>query len=189
MGTRKLRPTWWYRPGHFASVHAGIQGYLTRQNLAVVYQKLGRFAEAEKQYQAILQDQPHYQTAWLGLGELYLAQRPWHDLAAISMNLQGDTEGNLQARLLEARRLLAQKELASARDLLHSLIAEHTTRIEPRLVLSHALLQEGRDWEAAEKALLAVLELDPDHKETKHNLAVLRKQRESQGPEGSALGG
>jgi glycosyltransferase involved in cell wall biosynthesis/SAM-dependent methyltransferase len=165
-------------PGqHFASVHAGIRGYLTRQNLAAVYQTLGRFPEAERHYQAILEEQPDYQTAWLGLGELYLAQARWHELSGLEERLGGDAEGKFQARLLRGRGLLAQKEFAAARELLQALIAEHPTRIESRVVLSYTFLQEGKDWQAAERALLAVLELDPDHKEARHNLAVLRSQK------------
>jgi hypothetical protein len=43
----------------------------------------------------------------------------------------------------------------------------------PRVLLSQVLLQEGRDWEAAERALRDVLSIDPHHAETKHNLSVL----------------
>jgi Flp pilus assembly protein TadD len=42
-----------------------------------------------------------------------------------------------------------------------------------RVLLSHALLQEGKDWPAAEQALRKVLELDPGNVEARNNLAVL----------------
>ena len=44
-------------------------------------------------------------------------------------------------------------------------------------MLSQALLQEGRDWPAAEKALVAILDLDPDNKDARHNLKLLKRQR------------
>jgi hypothetical protein len=47
----------------------------------------------------------------------------------------------------------------------------------PRVVLSHVLLQEGQDWQGAERALCDVLALDPRHAEAHRNLAVLRRQR------------
>jgi hypothetical protein len=47
-------------------------------------------------------------------------------------------------------------------------------------VLSHVLLQEGRDPAAAEQALHAVLELDPQSAEARHNLALLLREREGQ---------
>jgi hypothetical protein len=43
-------------------------------------------------------------------------------------------------------------------------------------VLTHALLQEGADWEGAELALRRVLELDPDNAEARGNLDVLERQ-------------
>jgi hypothetical protein len=39
------------------------------------------------------------------------------------------------------------------------------------------LLQEGRDWEGAERALRDVLALDPGHAEARHNLDVLLHQQ------------
>ena len=39
---------------------------------------------------------------------------------------------------------------------------------------------EGRDLDAAEQALQDVLVLDPEHRETKHNLEVLRRNRRGQ---------
>jgi hypothetical protein len=39
------------------------------------------------------------------------------------------------------------------------------------------LLQEGRDLAAAEKALRAVLELDPEHVQARHNLSLLLAQK------------
>jgi hypothetical protein len=38
------------------------------------------------------------------------------------------------------------------------------------------LLQEGRDWAAAERALRDVLDIDPNHAETRHNLTVLQRR-------------
>src|SRR5262249_25313011 len=42
--------------------------------------------------------------------------------------------------------------------------------------LSHALLQEGNDWGAAERALLDVLALAPGDHEAEHNLRLLHQQ-------------
>jgi hypothetical protein len=45
--------------------------------------------------------------------------------------------------------------------------------VRPRVLLSHVLLQEGKDPAAAEQALRAVLALDPGDAEAQHNLQVL----------------
>jgi hypothetical protein len=46
-------------------------------------------------------------------------------------------------------------------------------------LLSQALLHEGRDWPAAERALLDVLALDDKNEEALHNLQILRQQKRS----------
>jgi hypothetical protein len=48
----------------------------------------------------------------------------------------------------------------------------------PRILLSHAYLQEGSDYDACERALLDVLQLAPENAEARNNLAVLRQNRE-----------
>jgi hypothetical protein len=58
-------------------------------------------------------------------------------------------------------------------------IAQFPQAIEPRVVLSQALLQEGQDAAAAERALRDILTLDPNHYEARHNLGVLLQQRAS----------
>jgi hypothetical protein len=50
--------------------------------------------------------------------------------------------------------------------------------LPPRVLLSHVLLQENKDLAGAEKALRAVLELDPANAEARHNLALLARARQ-----------
>jgi Flp pilus assembly protein TadD len=76
------------------------------------------------------------------------------------------------------RGLLARGEFGRGRALLAEVIAAHPRALGPRLLLSHALLQEGRDLDAAERALRDVLALDPGHSEARNNLAVLLRQRQ-----------
>jgi len=59
---------------HFASVDAGLRGYKARHNLAMLYVTEGRVAEAEAQWRAAVKEQPEFGPAWLGLGDLALAQ-------------------------------------------------------------------------------------------------------------------
>jgi Flp pilus assembly protein TadD len=53
-------------------------------------------------------------------------------------------------------------------------------------LLSQVLLQEGRDWNAAERALRHVLELEPNHAETRNNLRILLRRL---GRESAAVAG
>jgi Flp pilus assembly protein TadD len=57
-----------------------------------------------------------------------------------------------------------------------ALVERAPQEVRAWVVLSYALLQEGADSAAAERALLKVLELDPGNAEARHNLGVLRAQ-------------
>jgi GT2 family glycosyltransferase/Tfp pilus assembly protein PilF len=157
--------------GQFASVDAGLRSYKTRHNLAVIHQEQGRAAEAEAQWRAALAVEPTYVPSLLGLGELYLAQGRFTEVETIIEKLQDF--GSIWAPALLARKHLAQREFLVARQTLEDAISR--TPQEPFLwvVLSHALLQEGKDWDAAEQVLHKILELDPDNMEARNNLNAL----------------
>jgi tetratricopeptide (TPR) repeat protein len=159
---------------HFASVDTGLCGYKGRQNLAVLYHRQGRYAEAEAQWRAALAEQPGLVSAWLGLADVCLTQQRWAEVEDLIRRVEALPGAGTEAAVLRARGHLARKEFAAARDVLWQAIARAPAALWPRVILSHVELQEGRDWGAAERALLDVLERDPEHKEARHNLAVLR---------------
>jgi tetratricopeptide (TPR) repeat protein len=163
-------------PAHFASVDTGLRGYKARHNLAVLYREQGRAAEAEAHWQAAVAERPDFLPAWVGLAELYLAQQRWPDVERAVGCLEEQPDGALEAAVLRARAHLARREFDPAREILRAAVAEHPGELWPRVILSHVLLQEGRDWDAAERALLDVLALAPEHAEARRNLAVLRRQ-------------
>jgi Flp pilus assembly protein TadD len=66
-----------------------------------------------------------------------------------------------------------RQDFTGARDLLDAAIAVAPQAVWPRVVRSHVLLREGRDWAGAERALRDVLALDPRHAKARRNLAVL----------------
>jgi hypothetical protein len=74
--------------------------------------------------------------------------------------------------------MLARREFAAARALLEATVERFPQALWPRVILSHALLQEGTDLEAAEQALRAILALEPQHAEAQANLSVLLRQRQ-----------
>jgi GT2 family glycosyltransferase/Tfp pilus assembly protein PilF len=162
---------------HFASVDAGLRGYKARHNLALVYREQGRNAEAKAQWRAALEECPDFAPAWLGLGEVGLAQGQWGELDFAAQRLAADPLTRVEAAVLRARGHLARQEFTLARRILEETIARAPEALWPRVILSHVLLQEEKDWEAAEQALRDVLVLDPQHAEARHNLAVLLGQR------------
>jgi tetratricopeptide (TPR) repeat protein len=163
---------------HFGSVDSGLRGYKARHQLAAVYLQQGRFGEAEAQWRATLLERPDFQPAWLGLGQAYLVKGLWEELEGVARRLERSPAGRLEAAVLRARAHLARKEFDRARGVLGPAIKEFPDAVWPRVILSHALLQEGRDPAAAEAALRDVLALEPDNPEARQNLAVLlREQR------------
>jgi hypothetical protein len=83
----------------------------------------------------------------------------------------------MEGDVLVARGLLARKQFLAARLLLEEVIVRYPEAVYPWVILSHVLLQEGRDWGSAEHALRQVIHRDPQHAEAWHNLHVLLHQQ------------
>jgi GT2 family glycosyltransferase/predicted Zn-dependent protease len=166
---------------HFASLDAGLRGHKARHkarhNLAVLYQGQGRRAEAEAQWRVAAAEAPGFAPAWLGLGELYLHEGRWGELEEAAARLEAEAAAAAEAAALRARGHLARWKFAAARACLGEAIAREPAALRPRIILSHVLLQEGRDWAAAEQALRDVLGRDPGQDEARRNLAVLLRQQ------------
>jgi glycosyltransferase involved in cell wall biosynthesis/tetratricopeptide (TPR) repeat protein/predicted O-methyltransferase YrrM len=161
---------------HFASIDVGLRGYKARHNLAVLCQEEGEHAEAEMHWQAALAEQPDFAPALLGLGEGYLTQQRWTDLEQLASQLR-ERGLVVEGEVLEARELLARKQFQAARLLLEGVTARHPDAVYPWVILSHVLLQEGKDWGGAEHALRQIIHRDPQHREAWHNLKTLLQQR------------
>src|SRR5205085_1797143 len=82
---------------HFASLDAGLRGPKSRHQLALIYGQQGRTKEAEVQWCAALEEEPHFQEARFLLGELYLAQRRWPELEQTAEQLEGHPEWAIEA--------------------------------------------------------------------------------------------
>jgi hypothetical protein len=153
---------------------ASLRGPKGRHNLAVLYQEQQRLAGAEVQWRAALAEQPGFVPAWQGLGELYLTQRRWPELDEVVGRVAGLPAGEMEAAVLRGRTHLAREEFGPAREVLEATMARHAGALWPRVLLTHVRLREGKDWEAAERALRAVLAVDPEHAEAQHNLRLPR---------------
>jgi len=164
------------RGQYFASEEVGLRGYKTRQLLAEVYRAQGRWTEAEVQWRAALGERTDFGPAWEGLAELYLRQARWPELEELLDKVEGPGTSVPKVGWLRARGQYQRGEHAAARRSLRPVIGADPQALGPRVLLSHVLLQEGRDWAAAERALREVLALDPSHGETRHNLQVLLRR-------------
>jgi tetratricopeptide (TPR) repeat protein/glycosyltransferase involved in cell wall biosynthesis len=166
------------RPGaHFASLDAGLRGHKARHHLALVCREQGRVAEAESEWRAALAEQPDFLPASLELGELYLGQGRWAELEEVAGRLEALRPGGVEPAVVRARGHFARREFTPARRLLEETIERHPAAVGPQVFLSYVLLQEGQDWEAAERTLCRVLELDEGNAEAQRNLDVLLRQQ------------
>jgi hypothetical protein len=87
---------------------------------------------------------------------------------------------------MRMRGLLGQRRFDEAHVLVRGSIERWPGVVEFRELLSHLLLQEGRDLPAAERALRDVLEMDPENAEARHNLDILLHQQ-GQAQEGGVV--
>ncbi|MBV9122785.1 MAG: tetratricopeptide repeat protein, partial [Planctomycetes bacterium] len=164
---------------HFASVAEGLRGFQARHQLALLLQENGQSREAEALWQAALVENADFTPGWLGLAELYLRQGRWTEAEQVAEHLAGGQatpvpDSNLLT-VLRARVHLGRKEFASARELLESGVQKFPEDVRLWIVLSHVLLQEGQNPEAAAEVLRTILRLDPTNGEARHNLALLAR--------------
>jgi tetratricopeptide (TPR) repeat protein len=154
-----------------------LRGFATRHRLALLYRAQGRDAEALGQWQEAVAERPAFAPAWVGLAELALAQQRWTDLEQAVAQLRAHPAGAAQATLLQARGHLGRREFTDAERLLEDAIAADGQALPARVLLTHALLQEGRDPAAAERALRELLARAPGEAESWRNLAVLLRHQ------------
>jgi tetratricopeptide (TPR) repeat protein/glycosyltransferase involved in cell wall biosynthesis len=170
------------QPGqHFASLDVGLRGCKARHHLALAAMSLGQDAEAEAAWRSLMAEHPDFGLAWLGLGELYLTRGRWGDLETLLERSPAESSWALEVSLLRARALLVRREYGEARRILDESIRRDPQAVGPRVLLTHALLQEGKDLGAAEQALRQVVELDPRQAESWRNLAILLAQQRRSG--------
>ena len=89
-----------------------------------------------------------------------MAQERWVEAKELA-HAAAQPMGQLFVACLRARTLLARKNYAEARKRLAQAVEDWPREVEPRMLLSHALLQEGKDWPAAEQALCDLIGVDP----------------------------
>src|SRR5262249_35768433 len=111
--------------------------------------------------------------------ELCLDHGRWQELEGVARQAEAGAGAATEAAVLRARGHMARREFAAARALLEAAVAREPRALWPRVILSHCLLQDGTDPDAAERALRDVLALDPGHAEARRNLSLLVSQRQA----------
>ena len=153
-----------------------LRGWQTRHNLAVVFHNQGRLRDAERLWKENASEKTAATFSWLGLAGIFQREQRWDDLNAAIAHLENANDAaSLQVR---SQAHLALKQFDQARATIAAWIDLEPRNVLPRLLLSRAFIHEATDLDAAEAALLAVLELDNENHEGLHNLEAVRKYRE-----------
>ncbi len=134
---------------------------------------VGRLDDAVAQWQQALAEQPRYarrNTVWPTC-----VSRGATGLEALIGRLPKAPATAVEIEVLCARLHNVRGEYTAARQMLEEIITRHpravgVDRAEPCAIAG------GRDWPGAERALRAVLELDPHHAVSRQNLAVLLRE-------------
>jgi glycosyltransferase involved in cell wall biosynthesis/Tfp pilus assembly protein PilF len=166
------------------AIDSGVLGYQARFTLGEIYSQQGRISEAESMWRQVVQERRDYTNAWLRLSEIWSRQGRLAELATLEQLAQEMEPSGQRVEdvlLLRLAAFVGRKAYAQACQLLGTAIAANPRWLTPRVALSQVLLQEGRDWDAAQRALNDVLALDPQNAMAHHNLAVLAQVRKAQG--------
>jgi tetratricopeptide (TPR) repeat protein len=149
-------------------------------HLGEISARQGRAAEAEALLREAVAARPDYTDAWLRLSDLWASQGRQAELDQLDSVAQRLASNGLKADdvlLLRVSALIGRRDFTAARRLASETIAANPQALQPRVILSQVILQEGWDWDAAERALNDILALDANNAGARHNLAVLAQVR------------
>jgi glycosyltransferase involved in cell wall biosynthesis/tetratricopeptide (TPR) repeat protein len=161
---------------HFASVTPGLRGHLARHELAQLYFRSGRPDDAHTTWQQVLAERPQFRQAVFGLADVCIARHDAAGLEAIIARLHSNPNLAVETEVLRARLHTACGEYARARTTLEAIVSAHPQALSAWIALSQVLLQEGRDFAAAERALRSVLDIAPNHAASRRHLDTLLRR-------------
>jgi GT2 family glycosyltransferase/tetratricopeptide (TPR) repeat protein len=160
---------------HFASVERGINGYLTRHNLGVVYSNMGRLSEAEEQLRLAIAEAPAFRPAIRALGDVLMQLGKERDLEALAERLMNEQETRAEGMILRGQLSAVRGDLDSFRQSLENAVREAPGDLDILRTVCHLLCTLG----AASSALGYLEELirrAPDDPAAHHDLGTVYLQ-------------
>src|SRR5262249_687858 len=157
---------------YLSSCNRGITGFVARQNMAVAYADAGDLARAEEQWRLVVQEMPRYKPGWQGLADALLRQQKLQELPSIVKTLLAEATLRSLGVVLEARLSEAQGDCQGARSKFEQAVTEFAN--DPDVLESQCrfLFERGQP-EEAERALRALLLLNPRNPSALHNLGTV----------------
>jgi tetratricopeptide (TPR) repeat protein/glycosyltransferase involved in cell wall biosynthesis len=156
----------------FSSMDRGIRGSKAHFNLAIVYGKLERFADAERSWRAALAASPRFRPAWEGLVEALLRQKKFDEALQTLAPLVRDGRRRNLGLVLTADVHLARGDIAAARDALRSAVAEFPDDLLALRAACRILFEHVPPADALPAQQL-LAERCPDDASAQHNLGTL----------------
>jgi tetratricopeptide (TPR) repeat protein len=160
---------------HFKCVVAGLHGYLTRHNLAVVYEDLGDYARAEEQWRLVVKERPVHRLGWRGLGVALLRQGKGEEARNLAGRLIGDSRLRAEGLLLRGRVSAARRDLPAAMADWRRVATDYPNDRDLLEAVSRLAFEEAGPA-AAETALVALVGCDPENSAAYHNLGTVYLQ-------------
>lgn len=161
---------------HFSSVDQSITGFKARHNLALVYEELEQWVDAEIQWRAVIKEAPEYRLGWRGLGQVLMRQQKLQQAEELASNLTAQSDGTSPLRceglLLAAKLAQLTGEEEPAGQFLNSARQEFPGDLEPLRELCQWLFERG-DFAGAEAALRELSVRDPADGSAPHNLGSI----------------
>lgn len=144
-----------------------------RNNLAGVFQRTGRVAEAVAIYEEILKTHADYTAAWVNLGICRLGLDDNDGAVAAFDRALAHEPGNLRALINRGHAQLRRKEPAQAEADFRKVV-----QLSPGEANAHfglgLVAAERQDFAAARRAFEKTLALDPRHRSARENLERLK---------------
>ena len=156
---------------HYTSVDQGILGFKARHNLALVYEDLQQFDDADAQWQTIVDERPTYSVAWRGLGESLLKQGRIQEVRIVAGNLLEEPHTESVGLLLKARSLELDGDISSAIQILDQQYDKEIENLDIHRELGRLYFESGQ-FALAIPVLGRLTELAPDDAASFHNLGI-----------------
>lgn len=146
-----------------------------RYQLAWLKFEQKRVHEAFEDLQMLLNEKATEHLGHKGLGIMQMLLGRHQDALGHAEKLLSIPHGQLDGMLLQAQVWSQTGQLSAARQQLEQLSRAHPHDVNVQNFLAQAYLRDQTTWPQARETLQRVLQLDPQHAEALHNLAVINK--------------
>lgn len=155
-----------------AGIDAGILGYKSHHNLAVVYFRQGKTALAETEWRHTIRKMPEYTDAWKGLGEALKAQGKFDDLKELCKAATTTQPIRCLALVWRSEIFGQLGDRDGQRRVLEQACREFPEILDVRQIFCKFLLDVG-EGDKAEQLLQQLLDQDPTNLMVRHNLSTV----------------